>query len=454
MKKLFLLYLAVVGNAAWADEINYEDHIKPIFREHCLRCHGDDKQKADLNLQNYASTMQGGSGGEAVTPGRSSQSLLFDSITDPDDDSRMPPNKPPIPQEHIDMIQKWIDTGSRESSSSKSMVEARDTSFQPAADAGQKPEYPAMPEELPVCETPELIRPLPVLSMDTSPWAPLLAFACQEHVKLVNSRTGDELGSLHFPEGIPHVLRFSRDGAVLLAAGGKPVEAGKVVLFDVKTGRRLAEVGDEVDAVLAADLSPDQSLVALGGTGGIAKVYSSADGSLKYKIEKHTDWVTTVAFSPDGKTLATGDRAGGIHLWDAASGRIRLSLSEHSAAVKALDWRSDSKFLASAGEDGRIVWWDTADGWPAINKTNAHPPKRVPGTYGTIPNGVLSLNYDAKGNLVSTGRDNKVRVWDSKGKQIKKFELEQGIPISAAFAFDGVKIFAGDSLGRTHHWDL
>jgi len=109
--------------------LNYEEHIKPIFRQHCLTCHGDDKQKADLNLQSYANTLKGGSGGEAVTAGRSSQSLLYKAITDPDDDARMPPEKPPIPADQIEMIQKWIDSGARESSGSKSLVAERDLGF-------------------------------------------------------------------------------------------------------------------------------------------------------------------------------------------------------------------------------------------------------------------------------------------------------------------------------------
>ena len=49
-----------------------------------------------------------------------------------------------------------------------------------------------------------------------------------------------------------------------LDQGGRP-KLGHVVIWDVVTGRRIAEVGDEFDTVLAADISPDQSLVAFGG---------------------------------------------------------------------------------------------------------------------------------------------------------------------------------------------
>ncbi len=445
---LVCLLFAGISDAA---PINYDEHIKPLFRQHCLKCHGDDKQKADLNLQSYGAALKGGSGGQALVAGRSSQSLLFQSVTDPDEDSRMPPNKPPLPKEQIDLIQKWIDTGLRESSESSSMVKERDTSFAPTKNAGaNRPEIPAMPENLPSVELPETQRPMAVLAMDTSPWAPLLAVAGQEHVRFIHTSTGEVLGHLPFPEGIPHVIRFSRDGTVLMVAGGRPVESGKVVLFDVKSGKRLASIGDEVDAVLAADLSPDQKLVALGGSGRMVKVYSTADNTLLYKIEKHTDWITAVAFSPDGSKLATGDRAGGLHLWNASGGGIILSLLEHKQSIRAVDWRPDSKIVASVSEDGKAVWWDVTDGFPAHNKSNIHAPKRPAGTYGTIPNGVLSARFSPDGYLATTGRDQSIQVWNPKANLVKKYPVESGIPISTALSFDTSCVIAGDVTGKIH----
>ncbi|MBC8289547.1 MAG: hypothetical protein H8E37_04435, partial [Planctomycetes bacterium] len=228
--------------------------------------------------------------------------------------------------------------------------------------------------------------------------------------------------------------------------GGRPVESGRVVLFDVRTGKRLAETGDEIDAVLAADLSPNQRLIALGGSGRVVKVYSTTDGKLRYRLTKHTDWITSVSFSPDGEKLATADRAGGIHLWNASSGGIVLNLTEHKGAVRSLTWRADSKLLASTADDGRIVWWDVTDGFPAITKPNAHPPVRPAGTYGRIPNGVLDGRFDPRGNLVTVGRDRMVRWWNPSGSPIKAIPLESGIPTSCSVSFDGL-VVTGDTSG-------
>ena len=445
--RFLLLLPALINTASAADPlITYDEHIKPIFREHCLKCHGDDEQKADLNLASFTAVLKGGSGDKAVVPGRASQSLLFTAITAEDDAERMPPKKAAIPAPQIELIRQWIQGGLRESSASKSLVAERDTSFTPTT--GIKLDGPPpMPESLPPFTPPALKRPLPVIAMAASPRAPLIAVAGHEYVRLLDATTQQPLGALAFPEGQPNVIRFSLDGRVLMVAGGKPVQSGSVVLFDIKTGKRLATIGDETDAVLAADLSPDQQLVALGGSGKVVKIYGAADGKLRHKLTKHTDWITALAFSPDGKKLASSDRAGGIHLWDPTGGGILLSLSEHKASVRALAWRSDSKMLASGGEDGLLIWWDAKDGWPAITKANAHPPARPQGAYGRIPNGVLSLAFGPGGQLLTAGRDSQVRLWNSRGDAERAFSFENALPIQTSITFDGKGLFAGGADG-------
>ena len=457
-------YIAVVliglTSAALADEktdkapVNFNDHIKPIFRQHCAKCHGDDQQKAGLNLQSFEGAIKGGSGGKAVVAGRASASLLYQAITNADAEARMPPNQPPLPEAQVKLILAWITDGLRESATSQSLVVNRDLTFTPTASAMTKPDGPPpMPEKLPSVSVAELKHKLPIIAMDASPWAPLIAVAGQEHVRLIDIGTHKELGVLPFPEGVPHVIHFSRDGAVLLVAGGKPVQSGKAVLFDVRSGRRLAEIGDELDAVLAADLSPDQQLVAIGGSGKVVKVYGTSDGVLKYKLTRHTDWITAIGFSPDGSKLATADRSGGLHLWEPKTGGILLTLAEHKASIPSLHWRNDSRVLASAGEDGLLVWWDVVDGWPAISKPNAHPPKRAEGVYGRLRNGVLGASFDHSGNLLTAGRDQVVRFWTTDGQTKQAFDISRAIPVSTCISHDGKTLICGDSAGELHFWN-
>ncbi|MEC9008149.1 MAG: hypothetical protein VX877_02755, partial [Planctomycetota bacterium] len=243
-----------------------------------------------------------------------------------------------------------------------------------------------------------------------------------------------------------------RNGGVLLAAGGKPVQVGSVVLFDVRTGKRVAQLGDELDAVMSADISPDQRLVGLGGSGRTVKVYSTADGVLKYKLTRHTDWITALAFSPDGKQFASGDRAGGLHLWNTSNGGLLFSLSSHRASIRTISWRSDSKVLASGSEDGRLIWWNTETGFTSISNSNPHPPQRPSGVFGKLPNGVLGARFGTDGNLLTCGRDGHARFWDVSGRQLRTFKVAAAIPIQVAISHDGKTLVAGDSTGRVHFW--
>ena len=87
------------------------------------------------------------------------------------------------------------------------------------------------------------------------------------------------------------------------------------MVWNVATGERVFEVGDELDAVLAAEISADQTMIALGGPQKVARVYATADGSLLFELRKHTDWIYSLEFSPDGVLLASGDRAGNLLVW-------------------------------------------------------------------------------------------------------------------------------------------
>ena len=100
-------------------------------------------------------------------------------------------------------------------------------------------------------------------------------------------------------------------------------------MYDVKTGKRVFEVGDELDVVLAADINEDHTRIALGGPGRVVRIYSTADGSLVHEIRKHTEWIYALEFSPDGVLLATADRNGGMFVWEAETAREYQNLAGH-----------------------------------------------------------------------------------------------------------------------------
>ncbi|MCX7421218.1 MAG: hypothetical protein NT013_16975 [Planctomycetia bacterium] len=435
--------------------VTYKDHVAPILRKHCSNCHNPDKATSDLNVMTYQTLMAGGSSGEAIAAGSPDSSRLYKAVAHLEEPF-MPPKSPKIPEAELAVIKKWIELGAPETAVSAAKNSTRKVELDLASVSTGKPEGPPpMPEKLEEVSLPHTSRPHPVTAMAASPWAPLLAVASHERILLYNTDDLKLIGTLPFPERIPYVLKFSRNGKLLLAAGGHGAESGKVVLFDVATGKRLTEIGDESDAILAADISPNQKFVALGGPSRIVKVYDTATGELKHRMKKHTDWITAMEFSPDGNLLATGDRNGGAFLWEAETGGIVFTLGDHKEAISDLSWRTDSQMLATGSEDGRVILWYAEDGFPTrtFNATSGGAPIRAPSTRGK-PAGVLAVAYARDGSIATLGRDNSARLWRPDGNLLVKLEGFTDTPTRVVFTHNSERVIAGDFTGKVRVWSV
>jgi WD40 repeat protein len=445
--------LLAPGFAQTVGHPNYDDDVKPLFARRCFGCHSAGEMRSGLNLESYAGVLKGGSSGDVVIAGRAASSMLYRAVAREEGAPQMPLGQAKLPDAEIAVIREWIQGGLLETAASMPKGPVGPSATYSGSALNKPPGPPAMPEGLPFVPLKETARAHPVTALAASPWAPLVAVAGHDRIYLYDLTTRKSAGEVAFPEGVPYVLRFSRDGATLLAAGGRGVESGKVVLFDVRTGKRTAMVGEERDLVLAADVSPDGKMVALGGPGKVVKVYSAADGKLVYEIKKHTDWITALEFSPDGSRLATGDRNGAIYLWESAAGGTVGALADHKDAITSLSWRGDSALLASGSEDGQIIIWNVSDGFPMATVAKAHLPKAVPGQYGVIPGGVLSLQFTSDGRIVSVGRDSLIRVWSADGKGRGASPANDALLTRVAASADGKLAIAGDYDGKVMVWD-
>ncbi|MBX7074498.1 MAG: hypothetical protein K1X71_15230 [Pirellulales bacterium] len=433
-----------VGAAAQADDaakVTYDDHVKPILREHCFTCHNQGNAKSDLSLDSYAGIMKGGASGEVVLGGDPDSSRLW-ALVSHAEEPKMPPMQDKLAMAKLDVIKAWIVGGALENSGSvakKSNKPKMDLGM--SAGAARPAGPPILPEGLsrqPFFYTP---RARALTALAASPWAPLVAVAGHKQIALYHTDNGQLLGILPFPEGVPHILRFSRSGALLLAGGGHGGQSGKVVVFDVKSGDRVFEVGDELDVVLAADINEDHTRIALGGPNRVVRVFDTADGSLVTEIRKHNEWVTCIEYSPDGVLLATGDRNGDLYVWEAETAREYQALKGHSAAMTAVSWRDDSNVLASASEDGTLRLWEMQNG-QQVKSWNAHG------------GGASFVSFAHDGRLTSAGRDRQVKLWDQNGAQQQAFEAFADLALRSVFTHDGARVIGGDWTGQVRVWNV
>lgn len=420
-------------------KVTFEDHIKPIFREHCLSCHNANDKKGGLALDTFAATMEGGSGGEIVAEGDIDSSRLWE-LTAHVGQPFMPPNQEKIAEPKLNLLKAWIQGGMLENSGStakKKMNNAAVANFSLGKPEGELP----MPQNLLLQPVVASTRAAAISALAASPWSPLIAVGGQKQVTLYHSETGELLGVLPFPEGEPQSLSFSRDGRLLLVGGGRHSHSGCAVLFDIKSGQRVAKVGDELDIVLSADLSEDNSKIAVAGPQKMVRVYSTTTGELMWEVKKHTDWIYAVRFSPDGVLLASSDRSNGLIVWEADTGRLYMDLIGHRGEIRQLAWRPDGNVLASASLDGTIRLWEMNEG-KQIKQINAHG------------GGATSLAFAQNGNMVSGGRDRLVKVWNANGDPLKNMPAMSEVVLEVGITADPPRVVGGDWNGNVAVWSV
>jgi hypothetical protein len=413
-RRCLILAAGLVSAASWAQEnekLTYDDHIRPLLENKCFSCHNPDKKKGGLELTSYAGLMNGGSGGAVVDAGNPAGSRLWTCSTKKEEPF-MPPEGAPLEAKDLAMLSKWIEGGVLQAKGSVAKASNKpkvDLSF--AGGAGKPTGAVARPENVllePVIVTP---RTSAVIAMAASPWTSLLAVAGQKQILLYDTDSHDLAGILPYAEGYARSLKFSANGSLLIMGGGRGGKIGHAIVWDVKTGKRVTEIGKEFDQVMSADISPDHRKVVLATNTKKVKCFDVATGEQLYLIAKHTEWVTGADFSPDGILLATSDRNGNVYVWEADNGGEFYNLGQHKGSVTDLAWRADSNVLASCSADGIITTWEMKNG------------KQV-ATWGAHGGNVQSVSFLPDGRLLSCGADGTTAMWGIDGKRL---EHAQGI---------------------------
>ncbi len=92
------------------EELNFEKRIRPLLVEHCIQCHGQEKQEGGLRLDSRQAMLRGGDSGPAIIVGNATESLLISAIHH--DGLEMPPSGK-LTDEKIASLDEWITRGAR-----------------------------------------------------------------------------------------------------------------------------------------------------------------------------------------------------------------------------------------------------------------------------------------------------------------------------------------------------
>ena len=130
--------------APTAGRVDFARDIQPILVERCHSCHGAEKQKGGLRLDNERDALAGGDSGKAILAGNSAASLLIHNVAGLNLDTPMPPSGERLSTNQIALLRAWIDRGAPWSEDTIANAKSQVTGQQHWA--FQAPQRPGRPE--------------------------------------------------------------------------------------------------------------------------------------------------------------------------------------------------------------------------------------------------------------------------------------------------------------------
>ena len=165
--------------------------------------------------------------------------------------------------------------------------------------------------------------------------------------------------TITLPANITSVTALNRSSTVAagLADGQLAIWNGRdkapAIMLKAHEARVLA-VASSADGGEAWSVAADGSL-------SRTRIASSGARPTSRRIDLEAS-TTAAAFSADGSMLVAGGAFGEIRVFDTASGALRRKLNGHRTELQALAVRPGSSSVASASAEADLRIWDTAGG--------------------------------------------------------------------------------------------
>jgi WD40 repeat protein/predicted Ser/Thr protein kinase len=241
--------------------------------------------------------------------------------------------------------------------------------------------------------------------------------------------------------GVAHdscsAIALSPDGTLLAATGVSRFSAVPVRLWDVKTGRQLAEYQPNRIGATSLVFSPDGKYLVCGADDTTIQVLDGSNLQLVKSTEAQGGWVNALAFDHAGGRLASGSNNAQIAVWSFPEMREIMRLAGHHGRVGDLTFAPDRDILVSGGGDQTLRVWD-------LNRPGGH--RILRGHRG----GVTAVSFSSDGKYLYSGSyDDTIKLWPVGFGESSDVLYQPRFLYSIAFSPDGKVLAASDYLGHT-----
>ena len=107
MRSAILILFFGIG---YTQAASFARDVQPVLKEHCVKCHGGDKIRGDLDLSTRAGLLKGGEQGPSAIPGKADESFLM-TVLRHEEEPFMPAKADKLSPDALKKIADWINLG-------------------------------------------------------------------------------------------------------------------------------------------------------------------------------------------------------------------------------------------------------------------------------------------------------------------------------------------------------
>ncbi len=204
-------------------------------------------------------------------------------------------------------------------------------------------------------------------------------------------------------------------------------KAGYKIYRDNLFYKKLIERKHTINAL---SISTTQQLIATASRDKSAYIWNY-DGKAVGVLRGHQGFVNDVAFSPDGKKIVTVSSDNTVIIWNENYEKDTV-LRSHTRLMKCVAYAPNGRFFVTGSVDKTARIWNSVSFSSVVLNHSNESVKAV----------AISQNSD----LIATISEDKVFFWDTTGRLVKKFKIEENEYVegtSVAFAPETDLIIVG-----------
>ena len=203
---------------------------------------------------------------------------------------------------------------------------------------------------------------------------------------------------------------------------------GNLHTIDIRTGDSVSKLTGHTDRIMCISLC--NHIAVTGSRDAFICVWDLNENALMHKLRAHSGavWCVVTAKHHISNILyaISGGADGKIKAWNAIDGTKLYTLKAHENSILSLDlYTGDHYMVFSGGDDATISIWDMENGVLLKNlQGNTSAVTNIKACAISSDSPILPVaaqmdqldNYERSGEsiiIVSVGRDNVIRVWDS-----------------------------------------